>query len=435
MKYNPVIIKIKKNFLSWLLLFIGIMIFIYSLYKSEIYFSGLKRNFYQIYFFISLIFILFSLSSFYFSNKMKVYLTIILVSLIISLYAFEIYLNFYQVNYKSSIYEKKTGKKFDNRSKLEFYSDLKKETDIVLFNNINNPNLKTFSGISNSKTIGCSENGYFSTYNSDDYGFNNPKYNLEEDNFEYVLVGDSFVHGDCLNRPFDIASILRILSNKNSLNLGIGGTGPLKQYAIIKEYLPQKFKKLLLFYYVNDNEDLIRELKNDFLIKYLNDENFTQDLKNKQYNIDLLNHKEINLKFANKNSLKKIDLKNIIKLFKTRNLLFKANRHQVKASMPEEYFEILKKIKKIVEINNASLYLVLLPSYSQIKQSKIINQNFEKFKKKLISEEINVIDVQKLIFDVNENPLKFFPFEKPGHYNKEGYSQIGKLIYKLTKNE
>lgn len=429
--------KLKKNFLSYLLLFIGIMIFTYSLYKSEIYFSGLNRKFYQIYFYISLIFILLSLSSFYLSKKIRVYLAIIFVSLIISLYAFEIYLNFYQVNYKSSIYEKKTGKKFDNRSKLEFFSDLKKKnSNIVLFNYIENPNLKTFSGISNSKTIGCSENGYFSTYNSDDYGFNNPKYNLEEDNFEYVLIGDSFVHGDCVNRPFDIASILRVLSNKNSLNLGIGGTGPLKQYAIIKEYLPQKFKKLLLFYYVNDNEDLIRELKNDFLIKYLNDENFTQDLKNKQYNIDILNHKEINLKFANKNSSKKINLKNTIKLFKTRNLLFnKANVRQVKASMPEEYFAILKKIKKIVELNNASFYLVILPSYSQIKQGKIINQNFEKFKKKLISEEINVIDVQKLIFDVNENPLKFFPFEKPGHYNKEAYSQIGKLIYKLTKNE
>mgnify|MGYP001328757769 CR=1 FL=1 len=429
--------KLKKNFLSYLLLFIGIMIFTYSLYKSEIYFSGLNRKFYQIYFYISLIFILLSLSSFYLSKKIRVYLTITFVSLIISLYAFEIYLNFYQVNYKSSIYKKKTGKKFDNRSKLEFFSYFKKKnSNIVLFNYIENPNLKTFSGISNSKTIGCSENGYFSTYNSDDYGFNNPKYNLEEDNFEYVLIGDSFVHGDCVNRPFDIASILRVLSNKNSLNLGIGGTGPLKQYAIIKEYLPQKFKKLLLFYYVNDNEDLIRELKNDFLIKYLNDENFTQDLKNKQYNIDILNHKEINLKFANKNSSKKINLKNTIKLFKTRNLLFnKANVRQVKASMPEEYFAILKKIKKIVELNNASFYLVILPSYSQIKQGKIINQNFEKFKKKLISEEINVIDVQKLIFDVNENPLKFFPFEKPGHYNKEAYSQIGKLIYKLTKNE
>ena len=66
---------------------------------------------------------------------------------------------------------------------------------------------------------------------------------------------------------------------------------------------------------------------------------------------------------------------------------------------------------------------------------QIITKQIGSSKKKLISEEINVIDVQKLIFDVNENPLKFFPFEKPGHYNKEAYSQIGKLIYKLTKNE
>lgn len=425
----------KKNFLSYLLLLIGVIIFIYSFYKSEIYFSGLNRQFYKKYFYIAFIFILFSFLSFYISKKTKTYIAIICVSLIISLYTFEIYLNFYQVNYKSFLYEKKTGKKFDKRSKLEFFLDSKKNSNIIFFNYLNNSDLKTFSGISNYNTIGCNENGYFSSYNSDDYGFNNPKYNLEEDEFEYVLIGDSFVHGDCVNRPFDIASVLRTLSNKNSLNLGIVGTGPLKQYAIIKEYLPKKFKNLLWFYYSNDNEDLTRELKDNFLIKYLNNKNFSQNLKNQQQNIDILNFKEIESKLLNQNPSNKINLINTIKLFKVRNLLFNTFKvHQAKASMPEEYFIMLENIKKIVHQKDANFFLVLLPSYSQIKNDKIIDHDYEEFKKKLIVKKINLIDIKKLIFDKEENPLKFFPFEKPGHYTKEGYNQIGKLIYKLIKN-
>ncbi len=427
----------KKNFLAYTLLAFGVLIFIYTFYKSEIYFDGLNRKFYKIYFYTSLTFIFLSLVSFYISEKIRTYFSIIFLSFIFSIYIFEIYQNIYLINYKSFIYEKKTGKKFDKRSKYEIFSDLKKRnSDVVVFNNINNSDLITFSGVSNSETINCNENGYFSIYNSDDYGFNNPKYNLEEDEFEYVLLGDSYVHGACVNRPFDIASVLRTISNKNSLNLGVRGTGPLRQYAIIKEYLPKKFKNLVWFYFVNDNEDLIRELKNNFLVNYLNDDNFFQNLKIKQQSIDLLNLKEINKKFLDKTPPTKIDFKNILKLYKTRDLLLNKKKvAQGKVEIPEEYFLIMKKINKIAELNDANFFLVLLPSYSQIKHDKIIDNNLVKFKRRLKSEKINVIDIKKMIFDKKQNPLKLFPFEKPGHYTKEGYAHIGKLIYHLTKNE
>ena len=35
-----------------------------------------------------------------------------------------------------------------------------------------------------------------------------------------MLIGDSFVHGGCVNRPNDIASVLRSLTNKSAINLG-----------------------------------------------------------------------------------------------------------------------------------------------------------------------------------------------------------------------
>ena len=88
------------------------------------------------------------------------------------------------------------------------------------------------SGISNSKTIHCNENGYYSIFKSDRYGFNNPDSEWDQGEIEYLLIGDSFALGNCVNCPYDIASILRNLTKKSVLTLGYNGNGPLIEYAL-----------------------------------------------------------------------------------------------------------------------------------------------------------------------------------------------------------
>ena len=108
-----------------------------------------------------------------------------------------------------------------------------------------NYQLFPLSGISNSETIHCNENGYFSIYQSDRYGFNNPDYEWDKKEIEYLLVGDSFTLGACVNRPNDIASVIRALSHKSVLNLGYNDNGPLIEYAVLREYLNSNVKKVL----------------------------------------------------------------------------------------------------------------------------------------------------------------------------------------------
>ena len=67
------------------------------------------------------------------------------------------------------------------------------------------------SDISNSKTVSCNENGYYQIYNSDRYGFNNPDEEWDNEIIDYLIIGDSFAKGACVNRPHDISSILRKL--------------------------------------------------------------------------------------------------------------------------------------------------------------------------------------------------------------------------------
>ena len=143
------------------------------------------------------------------------------------------------------------------------------------------------SGISKSQTINCNENGYYSIYLSDRYGFNNPDDVWESNQTDYLLIGDSFVHGACVNSPHDIASNLRDLTYLNVINLGFRSNGPLIELSSLREYLPENTKNIIWFYYEgNDLKNLKKELKNKILIKYFKNDSFSQNLKKKQNQID-----------------------------------------------------------------------------------------------------------------------------------------------------
>ena len=227
--------NILKKIFSPLCLFISFFLLAYIFYKSQIYWNGEKNDYYRIYFIISSILIVFSIITFYLNNNIKEYLIISFITILISLYIFESYLGFSKIymfeseikkklKIKQKKHKEQNGKEFDTRSRYEIYLDLKKKNPNIqvsfhtsdLFNKKND--IFPFAGISNSKTIHCNENGYFSIYESDRYGFNNPDEEWDHDNLEFLLVGDSHTHGACVNRPNDIASVLRSLSNKSALN-------------------------------------------------------------------------------------------------------------------------------------------------------------------------------------------------------------------------
>ena len=100
---------------------------------------------------------------------------------------------------------------------------------------VNSRNLNYFplSGIPNRKTIHCNENGYYSIYLSDRFGFNNPDEVWNKLDFDFVLIGDSFARGACVHEKDTIAGLLR---RKNKvLNLAYVA-GPLGEYATLREY-------------------------------------------------------------------------------------------------------------------------------------------------------------------------------------------------------
>ena len=337
----------------------------------------------------------------------------------------------------------------NKQSNIEFISNLINENkDYVpatIARQIITEKKKIFSlsGISKKKTIHCNENGYYSIYESDRYGFNNPDKEWDKKNIDYFLVGDSFVHGACVNEIDTISGNIRKIDKKNVvLNVGIGGNGPLIEYAALREYLPLvKTKKVLWFYYEeNDLLELSRELKKEILVNYLNDKNFSQNLQFKQKVIDkelqLLSSNLKHLGQQNKENYLETEILNFIKLFNLRKLTIE----RFFFKQPTNEFElILKKSKHLVENNNAKLYFIYLPEHSRYLSKFKIDDNYRKYDEimKIVTKlNIPIIDIHKEVFETHVDPLSFFPSRAHGHYTELGYKIITeKVIEKIKEIE
>ena len=435
-----------KKIFSPTILIISFLLLIYTFYKSEIIWNGDQRNYYKNYYLISSILICFSIITFFLNEKIKEYLIISGICLVLSLYLFEAYLtyNLKGENLRESLYKKKTGNEYDTRSRIEIYRDYKKidnKSSICIFPiEYVDDNFSIFflSGKSNSNTICCNENGYFSIYQSDRYGFNNPDEEWDEDEIEYLLLGDSFAAGACVNRPDDISSILRNISNKSVLSLAQGGNGPLIEYALLREYLNSNVKKVLWIYYEgNDLTDFYVEKKNDILINYINDLDFKQNLKFKQNQINdlvtsVINHEDKTYdEIMEKSSSFKYIFKKFIKIFNTRHLIFHVNK-SISAKL-SEFRNILQLTKELTKKNNSRLYFVYLPEYNRYKIN-YDNTEYNSVKNIVTELKIPFIDLHKHVFEKEKNPLIFFPFGMSGHYNVDGYKKVSETIYKFTKD-
>ena len=408
--------------------------------------------------------------------KKKTYLLIILISIIFSLYTIEAYLSYlaHSESYLTRIktFKEKTGKDYDTRSIIEIFNEKKKYEKMairylprILVNN-NNYNLFPLSGISNTKTIHCNESGYYSIYTSDRYGFNNPDEVWNERNIEYILVGDSSLHGACVNAPNDISSILRNISHKSVLNLGYRGNGPLIEYSTLREYFKEGTKNIIWFYSEGDLKDLKDELNNKILLRYLNENLFTQNLISSQNYINDIVRKliletandevktviSVNEKMARNNKENiRIDKKSLsikykvlkfIRLNYTKNFAKNYYRNFTSLNNPQnkklpydEFREIIKKANNLALKNNCKFYFVYSPRMNRYKLN-FDDTSYKNVKKIVKDLDIPFIDIHAEVLKKEDNPLKLFAnVEVETHYTVEGYKKVTEAVFKFISNK
>ena len=349
-----------------------------------------------------------------------------------------------QTSKKVELLKNEYGKDYDTRSIYEYYlSQLKKNKDIKIDNSpsnyVNHKKIKIFplSGYSNSEIILCNEFGYFEHIFTDRYGFNNSDKIWDEERIDYVLIGDSFIEGYCQNNENTIAENLRKLLNKSILNLGQGAAGTLQEYAILLEYVPKNVKSIIWFISDNDIIDLEKELKHPILYNYLSKNFGYQLLKSKHMEIDNF-IKEMFVQEEMKRS--NIKFIRFIKLTLLLDYIHSIFNTKIKAESNIEnndkksflYFKkIMENLKKFCEYNDLDLHIVYLPSYLYFKDNIYKNRHYYFIKEIIKDLEMNLIDINEIVFKKESNPYDLFPFGLYGHYNDIGSKKVSKAIYKL----
>ena len=447
-----------SNLISYFFLFISFLFLIYVFFRSEIVNDGLKFNFYVKYYFLAFSLIVGSLSTFFLKRKLKLKVFTLFIWFFCFLYLFEISIILYKEHISEKIYQTKIK---DSRTKYQVYQDFKNNsvnTVTVIYPSLfidkknNDDELFPLSGISKIKTIFCNESGYWSMYESDRYGFNNPDFVWDESTFDFVITGDSFAQGACVKSGYTIADQLRKKNKAKVLNLGMSGNGPLIEFAALKEYLnKKKVKRVLWLYYEgNDLLNLKNEISNKILKKYLKSD-FSQNLMTKQSQIDqdLFNffnsilEKQKSEKEDEKQPLKTSYIlakaHSVAKLFHLRKFLgdllkinlIDINPGYYEMTLANEFSEILSKSRDYVENKNAKFYFVYIPTHTRFDVREWNTDNYKNYKSVInIVKNLNipVIDINEKVFKIHDDPLSLFPFKRNGHYTNEGYRLVAEKI-------
>ena len=382
-------------------------------------------KFYHVIITYSIIFISLNLIllSFHKNNKILTYSRILFFSFIFSMYLFETFLRF-QTN--------------EIISKYDYYLSLKKNSNVTLavppMYHFENKELFSLSGIANTRTILCNENGYYSEYNSDRYGFNNPDYVWEDTSTTFLIIGDSFAHGACVNRPHDLASVIREKTKKNTKSIAYGDNGPLIELASLIEFVTKETKFVLWFYYEgNDLEGIEKEKENQILIKYLNQKQYSQKIKNRQSEVDSAAKIIIENEIARIKQQKKKQIGDgLLNQFKSflRLELLRDSFIIRKITHPKntnELFNIISYAKKITSDYGSNFVFIYLPEFSRYTQKSYDNFNYIKIKEKFENSDTLFIDANNLF--LKNNAISLFAEQKPGsHYTIEGYELLGNFI-------
>ncbi len=404
----------------------------------------------------------------------KVNLSIVIISTLVNVYAVDAFLFLYTTRYKNKagadslswqqkriIAAKKNGIVIDTRTRLEVVKQLRSEginayptippSDYIFKVRsraaIDDEIIVPFGGLSNKLTVGSNESGKFCIYESDENGFNNPKGIWSTGALDVAVVGDSFPHGSTVSQGKDVSSFIRSYY-KNTLNLGAIGNGPLVELATIKEYLkPFKPKVVLWLYYEgNDLIDLDREKKDVLLIKYL-ESNFRQNLVLRQSEVDSALMKyveeamdEQETMHAEENKIKNIEsLSDDVSVFtflKLRTLRQKLGLYYEHDDIDVDmklFCRIMISARDYVASWSGRLYFVYLPEWQIYSNSRLANKSRSKVMSLINHLDIPIIDIHE-VFLGSKDPLSFFPFRLPGHYNEDGYRLMGEAILKVIEN-
>jgi hypothetical protein len=299
------------------------------------------------------------------------------------------------------------------------------------------------AGVPERTIVACNESGRWLVYRSDRHGFRNPPEAWTRTP-ALALVGDSFVHGDCVGSEDNLAALLG--RRASVLNLGIAGFGPLSMLASVKEYLPALKPRTVLWFFFEGNDiadDLVRERRSPLLVSYLQPR-FRQGLAERQDEIS--RHLAAYLDAHMAEAMSRIDhpYEEVIDHLKLRSLresfgidpLVLGATAEVNDDLFDLFRAALAEAKREIESWGGRLTFVYLPDSTRYFGADHRGPARERIRERVLAEAaglwLPVVDVH-LAFLAEPDPRALFQY--PGsHYNEAGYRAVAAAVERTLCN-
>lgn len=376
-------------------------------------------------------------------------------------------------NHNEMLQEAKKNKELDTRGDFEAFIEERKKFDLhpvfrqkqnffhddnlndyfqnFILQSFNDKKKIPFRGPFNKFSLGSNEEGVREIITNDKYGYVNFN-EVYDKNIDILIIGDSMAEGLPFDNNDNISGVINKKTNFNSINLGIGGSGPLTSLGVLKEY-GKYFKPkniIYLFFEGNDLADLLRE-KDTFLVNYVNN-NFNQDLFNSTAELELFYKDYENLfnKILPKLLQKENELKNKPIMMIDNKVNFKEKLKDIlelqslkKIMIPKDYYLYKKEMidyklfeKILLQMNsetrrwNGKFYFVYLPDWNRYNMNFSLSHYLLKKKIMKINEKnkFNFIDIDREFKKRNYDNINIFNNSLYGHYTKKGFEIISDVI-------
>jgi hypothetical protein len=338
----------------------------------------------------------------------------------------------------------KAGKPFDTRTKMEVVRDLNAAGVNAWPSILHSPLVAAYSdrkgevlplgGISRVPTVHCNESGAWVVYPSDEHGFNNPP-GLYENPVDVVVLGDSFARGYCVGPDDNVAAVLRERYPR-TMSLGVDDSGPLVALATLKEFAAPLRPRVALWLYFEGNDlyDMNREKNSPRLLRYLQP-GYAQGLFSMQDEIDREMRAWVRAMappVPPAGGLEPRDrlLYRFLALAELRGRFSLLTRPRRQASHPydEDLFRrVLERARDTVRSWDGTLVFVYLPSYQRLRGSGDAEPHRREVLDAVRDLGIPVVDLLE-VFRSHDDPLSYFPFRLPGHYNEPGYRAVAEAL-------
>jgi hypothetical protein len=300
-------------------------------------------------------------------------------------------------------------------------------------------------GVASAQVVGCNEAGFFSTFATDEAGFNNPSGTWPLTRPAHVfLVGDSFTQGDCVRGGAGIADQLR-QRRPEVVNLGVGGNGPLMELAGIREYVQAGRVSYVFWLYFegNDLHDLQRDSREPILLRYL-DAAFGQNLLGRQVAVNQAVRQFVEHRTQDRIEGRSIVLRHlreaIWRVRSGQSVIARTATPKDKAdSLPPlpvpEFLRAVARGDADVKLRGGQLVFVYLPEYFRLLGQPLSHPARQKdaVLRGVRSLGVPTIDMEHAL---RRHPSAegLFPLGLKAHYNDVGYRLIAEELDRFVSN-